>query len=300
MRSPVPVNTSKRGEVADGIGGTRGMAGGARPPPPITTAWGRVPPLPSSPLLCVIISLFLSPFSLSEDFIGHPHTPLGIAWRRHLALRRFTFLVPGLDRTQTPDCSVRRGEAQAGLGPSAVDSSRPRQSPGGEPAKGQRCSVWLQQKSLEGALSCAQVRAGSGNGAVLPAQGFTLLQSQRAGAERPGRLFSRCSRERPPAPLPAAPSTARRGGGGRDSESYWSRRGKKQQVPNVRVRGSGSCPGRRLSMFPGALDGDPSGLEGPGASSVGSAGNAESAVKMSRARQGGPWGEGRLLRRGRR
>lgn len=53
-------------------------------------------------------------------------------------------------------------------------------------------------------------------------------------------------------------------------------------------------------MFPGALDGDPSGLEGPGASSVGSAGNAESAVKMSRARQGGPWGEGRLLRRGRR
>lgn len=183
-------------------------------PPPITTAWGRVPPLPSSPLLCVIISLFLSPFSLSEDFIGHPHTPLGIAWRRHLALRRFTFLVPGLDRTQTPDCSVRRGEAQAGLGPSAVDSSRPRQSPGGEPAKGQRCSVWLQQKSLEGALSCAQVRAGSGNGAVLPAQGFTLLQSQRAGAERPGRLFSRCSRERPPAPLPAAPSTARRGRGG--------------------------------------------------------------------------------------
>lgn len=125
--------------------------------PPITTAWGRVPPLPSSPLLCVIISLFLSPFSLSEDFIGHPHTPLGIAWRRHLALRRFTFLVPGLDRTQTPDCSVRRGEAQAGLGPSAVDSSRPTPEPRRRTSKG---TALLCLAAAEELGRCTQLCAG--------------------------------------------------------------------------------------------------------------------------------------------
>lgn len=85
---------------------------------------------------------------------------------------------------------------------------------------------------------------------MLPAQGFTLLQSQRAGAERPGRLFSQCSRERPPAPLPAAPSTARRGGEGGDSESHWSRRGTETAGPECQGEGEWVLPGKAAEHVP--------------------------------------------------
>lgn len=111
-------------------------------------------------------------------------------------------------------------------------------------------------------------------------------QKGQAGFSPGAHGSARPPRCQPPPALPGGE------GRGETANPTGAEEEQKQQVPNVRVRGSGSCPGRRLSMFPGALDGDPSGLEGPGASSVGSAGNAESAVKMSRARQGGPWGRG--------
>lgn len=74
MRSPVPVNTSKRGEVADGIGGTRGMAGGARPPPPHYYRLGaRFPPFPV-PLSYALSSLSSFPLFLFLRTLSAIHT----------------------------------------------------------------------------------------------------------------------------------------------------------------------------------------------------------------------------------
>lgn len=85
---------------------------------------------------------------------------------------------------------------------------------------------------------------------MLPAQGFTLLQSQRAGAERPGRLFSRCSQERPPAPLPAAPSTARRGGGGGRQRILLEQKRKETAGPECQGEGEWVLPGKAAEHVP--------------------------------------------------